>query len=234
MNKKPNWYYNELQQVGVDYSKIEEVEVYDANMKKLRDVKKEVEIIKAALNINPGQRILEIGTGTGELAIELAQYSHEVIAIDISETMLEFARDKAIKRGISNLSFYQGGFLTYEHQGEAFDAVITQLALHHLTDFWKMIALRRIYQMLNEGGQLYLRDVVFPSKLDSYESFFGEVISNVKTFGGDKMAEETEVHIREEYSTLDWIMEGLLKDAGFTIEKANYYDGFMASYVCRK
>jgi hypothetical protein len=48
------------------------------------------------------------------------------------------------------------------------------------------------------------------------------------------LAKYTEIHIKEEFSTLDWIMEGLLKSAGFNIEQVNYYDGFMANYLCIK
>ena len=45
---------------------------------------------------------------------------------------------------------------------------------------------------------------------------------------------DTEISIRDEYYTLDWIMEGLLTRAGFTIKKAEYTDGFMAFYLCEK
>ena len=55
------------------------------------------------------------------------------------------------------------------------DAVITQLALHHLPDFWKLVALKRISQMLKDGGKLYLRDVVFPSNVEDYDVFFNYI-----------------------------------------------------------
>ncbi len=43
-----------------------------------------------------------------------------------------------------------------------------------------------------------------------------------------------ETAIRDEYSTLGWIMEGLLQRAAFEIDSAEYYEGFMAVYVCTK
>jgi hypothetical protein len=42
---------------------------------------------------------------------------------------------------------------------------------------------------------------------------------------------EAEAHIRDEYSTYDWVMEGLLNRAGFCIDKAEYADGYGATYV---
>lgn len=55
--------------------------------------------------------------------------------------------------GAGTDEFLPGGFLTYQHQGPPLDAVVTQIALHHLPDFWKQIALLRIFDMLKEGGK---------------------------------------------------------------------------------
>jgi ABC-2 type transport system permease protein len=70
--------------------------------------------------------IIEIGTGTGEFAIEVSKYCKKVIALDVSRTMLDFANEKAKMQQRSNIEFIHGGFLTYTHQGELVDAVITQ------------------------------------------------------------------------------------------------------------
>jgi ubiquinone/menaquinone biosynthesis C-methylase UbiE len=228
------WYFNELQQVGVDYADIKEVQAYDLRMQKIRDVNKEIQDIMSAINLKEEHVILEIGTGTGELAVEVSKYCKKVIALDISNTMLEFARQKAVFRGRNNIEFIRGGFLTYEHQEGLLDTVVSQLALHHLPDFWKMIALRRVFEMLKDGGKLFLRDVVFPSDVEDYEKFFNELIIEIRENAGDEIAEETEIHIKEEFSTLDWIAEELLKRAGFRIDKADYYNGFLATYVCTK
>lgn len=230
----PELYYDELKQIGVDYADKKQVEVYDAQMQKLRDIKKEIEEISAAVNLKAEQVIVEIGTGTGEFAIEVSKYCKKVIALDVSKTMLDFAKEKAKKRGRNNIEFIHGGFLTFNHPEESVDAVITQLALHHLPDFWKMIALKRISEMLKDGGKLYLRDVVFPSNIEDYDDFFNKIINRLKIDVGAKIAEETKIHIKEEYSTLDWIMESLLTRAGLTIDMANYYNKFLATYICTK
>ncbi|RJQ31585.1 MAG: class I SAM-dependent methyltransferase [Peptococcaceae bacterium] len=126
----------------------------------------------SCLGLTSNQTIIEFGTGTGDFALEAAQCCARVFAIDISPAMLNFTRRKAELRGIKNIEFHQAGFLTYDHHGEPLDAVVSQLALHHLPDFWKMIALKRIFAMLKEGGKFYLRDVVYSFPVDNYMDFF--------------------------------------------------------------
>lgn len=233
MSQHPRWYYDELKQVGIDYTDIREVNVYDLRMQKLRDIETESKNICELLKIKNSDLVLEIGTGTGELALNISAHCKKVIAIDISKTMIHFARMKAESQNKKNVQFYNAGFLTYNNHGELFDVIVTQLALHHLPDYWKMVALKRIYAMLKEEGKFYLRDVVFPSEIQDYDSYFANIIAGLEKSAGNEIAQETEIHIKDEFSTLDWIMEGLLKTVGFYIESIQY-DGFMASYLCKK
>ena len=233
MNRYPAWYYDEFKQVGVNYTDLEEVNSYDLNMQNLRDMAKECSHICELLGVIDSSLVLEIGTGTGELALNLSGCCKKVVAIDVSKKMIDFAKAKAQKQNKRNIQFCNAGFLTYRNEGELFDIIISQLALHHLPDYWKLVALKRIYKMLKEGGKFYLSDIVFPSNIQNYDNYFTNIINNLKASTGNKIAEETEIHIKEEFSTLDWIMEGLLKNAGFHIEGIQY-DGFMANYLCTK
>ena len=117
----------------------------------MRNIKRKNKEIIDALNIGKDSVILEIGSGTGELAIEAAKYCKRVYAVDISPVMLSSAHVRAKVKGISNIEFYHAGFLTYHHKGEMLDAVVSQLTLHHLPDFWKLIALNRISSLLKGG-----------------------------------------------------------------------------------
>lgn len=226
--------FNETKPIGVDYRDIQEVQAYDRRMNRIRDVRKECAEIIDLLDLPPSSRILELGTGTGVFSIHAAKTYKQVIAVDVSATMLGLAAAKAQEEGIDNIEFRQAGFLTYDHQGEQVDGVVTQLALHHLPDFWKLVALRRIYQLLRSGGMFYLRDIVFSFPVDNCQQFFSEWVAGIRRQAGEELAIDTEMSIREEYYTLDWIMEGLLTRAGFTIRQALYHDGFMAVYCCEK
>jgi len=233
MSQYLRWYYDEFKQIGIDYTDLEEVQAYDLRMQKLRNTENEANSIRKLLGIKNTDRVLEIGTGTGELTLKLSDYCKKIVDVDVSKTMIDFAKMKAESQNKTNIQFFNAGFLTYENHAEPFDVIVTQLALHHLPDYWKMVALRRIYGMLKEGGKFYLRDVVFPSMIRDYDSYFNKIITDLKESAGDEIAEETEIHLREEFSTLDWIMEGLLKSAGFYIESVEY-DGFMADYFCKR
>jgi putative AdoMet-dependent methyltransferase len=53
---------------------------------------------------------------------------------------------------VANIEFVHAGFLTYAHRDEAADAVVSRMALHHLPDFWKVVALDRVRALLKKGG----------------------------------------------------------------------------------
>ncbi|HBC30147.1 MAG TPA: class I SAM-dependent methyltransferase [Clostridiales bacterium] len=228
------WQYNDMKQVGIDYFNINEVEVYDKQMAKLRDVKQETKNIIKLLGIGCDDLVAEFGTGTGEFCLEVAKHCKQITGIDVSNRMLEYANEKIKLRGINNVDFVHGSFLTYRHSGTPVDFVITQLALHHLPDFWKQIALNRIYAILKEGGSLYLKDTVYSFDTNKYEHFFEQWISKTKSLAGEELSQDVTTAVREEFSTCDWIMEGLIKRAGFTIQHAEYEQGFLAQYVCKK
>lgn len=234
MKLYPEWLYDEMKQVGVDYTDTKEVQAYDPGMQKLRNTKKEAEDFINYVGLTAEQAVLEFGAGTGELSIEIARHCKMVYAVDISPVMLEIARKKAESHDINNIKYCHAGFLTYERQGEPVDVIVSQLALHHLPDFWKLVALQRMNAMLKEGGKLFLRDTVYSFAVEDYKSFFDNLLNGIEQVAGEELALDTKIAIRDEFSTCDWIMEGLIKRAGFTIDTMNYQDGFLAVYVCIK
>ncbi|KYC45889.1 MAG: putative cobalt-precorrin-6Y C(15)-methyltransferase (decarboxylating) [Candidatus Methanofastidiosum methylothiophilum] len=138
------YYYNEFKSLGTDYHNLEEIRIYDERMNTIRNIKKEIEDALKLIDIKKEDTLIEIGCGTGEFCIEAAKRCKKVIALDVSKNMLEYAKNKAIKRGVINISFINSGFLSYKHECEQVDCVVSNIALHHLSDFWKLIALRNI------------------------------------------------------------------------------------------
>jgi ubiquinone/menaquinone biosynthesis C-methylase UbiE len=175
----PEWYYDEFIQTGTDYSDKEEIHRYDRKMQKIRNINDEIQTMRTLIDLRPEDRVLEIGRGTGEFSIELSRHCKQVVALDVSEGMLEFAREKAKLRSRNNIEFIKGGFLTFEPGDEPFDAVVTQLALHHLPDFWKHIALKRINSMLKVSGRFYLRDVIYSLEISDFDSFFSKLLQSI-------------------------------------------------------
>ncbi len=225
------WQWDEAQQIGTDYENVAEVEAYDSRMREVRDVGAENRRIIEMLQLQPGAHVLEIGTGTGAFARDASPLCAQVTAIDISPVMLEYAAQRARECGIVNITFQTGGFLTHQADAATYDAVVSGLALHHLPDVWKAVALERIYTWLKPGGRLSLRDVVFDWTGDQPGVYFDRI-------AGPDMPETSRHallrHIRQEYSTLAWIMEGLLTRAGLEILDQRQDGLFLREYLCRK
>jgi len=60
------------------------------------------------------------------------------------------------------------------------------------------------------------------------------LIEKLSIAGGDFLRDDTETHMREEYSTYDWVMDGLLTRAGFTINSKEMHESVFGTYVCSK
>lgn len=234
MDRTGAWTYDEMRQVGTDYDSPERVREYDERMNSLRDVRAEANAILDELDLQKDGALVEFGSGTGELAIEASRRCDRVYALDVSRTMIEYAREKAARRGAAGIVFVHAGFLGYNHDGPPPSAVVSQLALHHLPDFWKLVALSRIHDLLAPGGRFFLRDVVFAVQPAKLSSTIERTIHRMRESAGEAAALDYERHVREEYSTYDWVMEEMLYRAGFTIERADYGDFFIATYLCVK
>jgi SAM-dependent methyltransferase len=148
--------------------------------------------------------------------------------------MLAYCRQNAERQGLSNIVFCHGGLLTYEHVGELADAIVCVAVLHHLPDLWKQVALKRFLTMLKPGGRLLLFDIVFPSWEENSGAKIEYWIQAFGVMATARMAQEALTHVRDEFSTYDWIMEGIIRRSGFRIDAAEYGDGFQTTYVCTR
>jgi len=232
--RPPAWQYDEKKPCGVNYRSGILARLYDTYHRSFRDYRQEAEDIMARLELSPSATVIDMGCGTGAFALRAAQRYRTVHAVDVSAAMLRCAKRKARRLGLRNVEFHQGGFLSYEHKAEPVDAISTVAALHHLPDFWKLVGLRRLASMLKPGGQLFLFDVVFSFDIADYEKGIKRFIRKTTGQMGPSGQSESEVHVRDEYSTCDWIMEGLLEKAGFHVQRAEYPDEFLAAYLCTR
>lgn len=226
------WQYDEFKQTGKDYGSRSEVENYDASHADFRDIEAESLRIFDMLKVRETDELIEFGSGTGTFAVLAAQRCRQVYAVDVSRTMLDYSKEKAAQAGVSNIEFHHAGFLTYEHKPSPVQFVVTTLALHHLPDFWKGMALKRISNMLAPNGKLYLNDVIL-EETDAIENITA-LIDHQAAVGGAFLREDAEAHFREEFSTYDWVMEGLLARSGFTIEDKSNEGGVLGTYLCSR
>lgn len=231
-----NWMYNEFRQVGVDYSRQDEVDIYDDNHSKFRDVEKEFQEMLEYVGIGDthSKTLIDFGCGTGATAILASHVFKTVYAIDVSDAMLARAKQKAAEGKNDNVHFIKAGFLGYEHQSDPVDIIVMRHSFHHLPDFWKQIALFNLNTMLKQGGSLYICDIVFSGEPDSALHGIDTWLNKLGKLAGEKIRSEAEQHIRDEYSTIDWILTGMLEKAGFSVIDKRSSDGMIMEMHGRK
>lgn len=232
VSRRPDWYYDDLRQVGVDFEDEAAVAAYDRSQ---GTSAAEDQALLESLGVAAGTVLIDIGTGTGSLPRAAARLGALAWAVDVSAAMLGYAEGRARAEGLSGIAFRRAGFLTYEHDGPPADLVTSKFALHHLPDFWKAVALSRIRAWLKPGGQLFLRDVIFSFAATDYaagaEGWIGRM---AREDGGGFNRADFATHVREEHSTFAWIIEGLLERTGFRIVLASRDDPAYADYLCVK
>jgi len=124
--------------------------------------------------------VLDLGTGTGAIALALAPDAARVVGRDISEGMLAEAERKADDEGLENLEFGEGTFREPEYDGPV-DVVTSNFALHHLSDAEKREAIAVIADL--EPRKFVLGDVMFFGEPDPDEPFYSPEVDDPATVG---------------------------------------------------
>src|SRR5882757_4834664 len=220
-----NWYYNERRKIGLDSGV---ASIYDRH----DDRDSRARAALTMLGVQSGWRVADIGCGNGVLACEAAQLGAEVDAIDISPAMLALAKIQAGDRKVA-IRTQSAGLLSFAYQPNSYDLIVSEFALHHLPDFWKAVALARIFGALKPGANFYLRDIVFVSMPDGVDRDVESWADfSIKNHEFDR--EGVVTHMRDEYSTFGWVIERMLTDVGFTLESVDYHAPLHGTYLLRK
>lgn len=117
-----------------------------------------------AARLDRATRLLDIGCGTGTLAIEAKRrYPHlEVVGIDPDPDILTRARDKARRSRVS-VTFLEGSATGLGVANGSFDRAVSSLVFHHLTTAQKCAAAVEVGKVLSDRGEFYLADWVKPA-----------------------------------------------------------------------
>ncbi len=124
--------------------------------------------------------LLDLGTGTGAIALALADGAGRVLGRDISEGMLSQARQKATDRDVANVSFDEGRFREPNVEGDV-DLVTSNFAMHHLSDAEKRDAIDTIADL--GPRRIVLGDVMFFGEPDPEEPFYAPDVDDPATVG---------------------------------------------------
>ena len=116
--------------------------------------------------VEPGNRVLEIGCGTGALTVLAARKGAQVVAFDVSAPMLAMAHRKVADLGLSDrVRLEEWGVSGMDALAdESFDVVLSALVFSELSADERVWSLRHAFRVLRSGGRLGLVDEVTPEK----------------------------------------------------------------------
>jgi demethylmenaquinone methyltransferase / 2-methoxy-6-polyprenyl-1,4-benzoquinol methylase len=107
--------------------------------------------------VGPGSRALDVATGTGDLAIELARRGATVTGVDFAEAMLEVARAKA-----PHVTFDRGDALALPYEDAAFDAATVAFGARNFSELDR--GLREMTRVVRPGGRVVVLEITTPAR----------------------------------------------------------------------
>lgn len=148
----------------------------------------------------PGEKLLDVGCGTGAvtLAAKARVKDIEAHGIDASPEMIEVAKEKAAKIG-PDIDFQVALIEAIPFPDASFDLVTSSLMLHHLPDDLKGKGFAEIRRVLKPGGRFLAVDFAAESRL-GLDSPIGHVLSLLGLYRGESVVDK---------------LTPMLKDAGF-------------------
>jgi ubiquinone/menaquinone biosynthesis C-methylase UbiE len=113
-----------------------------------------------ACDLRGDESVVDLGAGTGFLAVDLSSRVRGVLAVDIAPAMLEVLREAAKGRG-RRIETRVADLRHFDLPAASVDLVVSSYALHHLSDRDKVALLRRARIWLRPGGRLVVADMMF-------------------------------------------------------------------------
>jgi demethylmenaquinone methyltransferase/2-methoxy-6-polyprenyl-1,4-benzoquinol methylase len=188
-----------------------------------------------AVQLGPAPKVLDVATGTGDLAFEAAnqRYGAEIHGLDISTEMLEVARRRP---GGENITWRTGDAMALPYDDETFDAVTHGYLLRNVSDIATTLAEQ--YRVLKPGGTMSCLEMS-PAPRNVIKPFSTAYIKYVvpqvaKAITGTPDAYEYLSRTSRAFHTADRI-EAMMQEAGFVATGyRSYMFGTMAIHWAQK
>ena len=163
--------------------------------------------------------LLDIATGTGDLAILAAQtlLPERVIGADISEGMMQIGRQKTERLGLQHvISFEKQDCMALAYPADSFDAVMAAFGIRNFADLDK--GLSEMYRVLKKGGHMSIVELTTPPRFPMKQLFWIYSHAVLPTYGKliskDKKAYSYLTKTIEAFPQGEK-MTGIIRKAGF-------------------
>ena len=184
------------------------------------------------------QKVLDIATGTGDLALLIDKILHPqtIIGCYISEGMMQVAREKCRKRGVTNIRFEKEDCTALSYPDSSFDAVTSSFGVRNFQELEK--AMGEMHRVLREGGHLVILElsspVSFPMKqlFPVYAKYIMPALGRL--FSKDAKAYR---YLPESIAAFPQgeVMKGILEKSGFSkVEFRRFTGGVCTLYIATK
>jgi demethylmenaquinone methyltransferase/2-methoxy-6-polyprenyl-1,4-benzoquinol methylase len=131
----------------------------------------------ARVKPRPGEQILDMAGGTGDVAFRLARRGAHITVADINPDMLEVGKQRAEARGLEGLEWRVENAESLSFADRSFDAYTIVFGIRNVTDI--PAALREAYRVLRRGGRFYCMEFStsdWPGFSQLYETWADKVI----------------------------------------------------------
>lgn len=129
--------------------------------------------------IKQGETVLDLGSGAGLdcfLAADKVGSSGKVIGVDITEKMIEMARENAENQGYTNIEFRLGDIEYLPVDDNSVDVVISNCVINLTPDKSKVF--REVHRVLRKGGRMYISDIVLLEELSPEQKTDKELLAS--------------------------------------------------------
>ena len=184
------------------------------------------------------RNVLDIATGTGDLAllIEKILKPESITGCDISEGMMQVAREKCHRRGITNIRFEKEDCTALSYPDDSFDALTSSFGVRNFQELEK--ALGEMHRVLRPGGHLVILELSSPTKFPMKQLFpvYAKYVMPTlgRLFSKDAKAYR---YLPESIAAFPQgeVMQDILEKIGFSkVEFRRYTGGICTFYLATK
>lgn len=164
----------------------------------------------------PGEAILDMAGGTGDIAFRMAAKGADITVADINQDMLDVGVERAVERGLDSLVWSRQNAEELSYPASTFDAYTIVFGIRNVTDIPK--ALREAHRALKPGGRFYCMEfstTQWPGFKEIYDVYSHKIMPQMgKMIAGDEDSYRYLAESIRRFPEMP-VFEAMIRDAGF-------------------